>query len=102
MDITGSTRKRASAVVPEEIVEPVDYGEGLKNVPEAELEHVIPIRRAQEEVEQSTQKNTEQLKKRVFESLQSIDRYEREITDIVAHIDDERKSLKEMIDRLSD
>jgi hypothetical protein len=100
MQVSGSTRKRADTFAPEESFQTVQFDSGKVHVsmPEADTEHVRPIRTGLSEGSEVSSKS--QLKEHLKKSLQTISICEKELTTIIARIDRERNYISEMISRM--
>jgi hypothetical protein len=100
MQVSGSTRKRADTFAPEESFQTVQFDSGKVHVsmPEADTEHVRPIKTGSSEVPEVGSKS--QLKEHLKKSLQTISNCEKELTTIIARIDKERNYISGIMDRM--
>lgn len=98
MQISGSTRKRADTFAPEDSFQTVQFDSGkvYVSIPEADTEHVRPIK--EESGEESVIYSKDQLKERLRKSLQTISNCEKGITALIAKIDRERNYISGMVD----
>lgn len=97
--ISGSVRKRASKVVPEEIFTSPSFEKGRRSIPEAELEHVSPEIRLGKEI-QTVPGTTISPDKRTFvmEKLQHIQQYSDQVENLISRIDAEREQIRRIFE----
>lgn len=96
MEITGSIRKRADTFAPEEntVKVQLEAGKGHTEVPQAELEHVRPVR------DEGKEESIGELKNQLERSLENISEYERSITRLAGQIDKEKEVITEIIKKI--
>lgn len=96
-----SARKRADDTIYEESFANPQYEKGRKNVPEAELEHVSPIRPVQqpENPDQNlhAQMDVKTIKNQVAQHLQKISEDLNQIADLASEIEQEKETIKQVL-----
>ncbi|NLW32844.1 MAG: hypothetical protein GXY77_15470 [Fibrobacter sp.] len=95
MIINRSKRKRASNDIPSESYPVPEFEQGIKVIPDAELEHVAPFRQRSEQTpseEQMLPRHPEPDKLAVH--IQKIDKYIDELSALATKIEQEQEIIK--------
>lgn len=95
MIVNRSNRKRASNSIPSENYPIPEFEQGLKVVPEADLEHVVPFRQPEKLSPAEQQKEPKHSDNdRLSVHFNNIDNYLNELSAITAKIEHEQELIK--------
>ncbi|MDG5813924.1 hypothetical protein QA601_02455 [Chitinispirillales bacterium ANBcel5] len=103
--MTASKRKRATDVGGADTFETPQVEHRSVPVPEAELEHVGPVEMKAEDVlkgelPKRNGRKKKELRNEIMKRLESIEKYEGQVTETILKIEDEKNCIKNLVDKL--